>query len=87
MEKYKVIFKKSVAKDFKTLPKSDIKRILSKIDSLAENPRREGAIKLSGQNLYRIRQGLYRIIYEIRDDELVVQVIKVGHRSDVYKRA
>lgn len=86
MGKYKITFKKSVAKDLKSLPKSDIKRILSKIDSLSENPRRKGAIKLSGENLYRIRQGLYRIIYEIRDNELVVQVIKVGHRSEVYKR-
>ena len=86
MEKYKITFKKSVAKDLKSLPKSDIKRILSKIVSLSENPRRKGAIKLSGENLYRIRQGLYRIIYEISENELVVQVIKVGHRSDVYKR-
>ncbi|MCF2946508.1 type II toxin-antitoxin system RelE/ParE family toxin [Paraglaciecola aquimarina] len=86
MEKYKITFKKSVTKDFKTLPKADIKKILTKIDSLAENPRREGAIKLSGHDLYRIRQGLYRIIYQIRDNELVVQVIKLGHRSDVYKR-
>lgn len=85
MEKYKITFKKSVVKDFKTFPKSDIKKILAKIDSLAENPRCEGAIKLSGHNLYRIRQGWYRIVYEIRDSELVVQVIKVGHRSDVYK--
>ncbi|WP_395342771.1 type II toxin-antitoxin system RelE family toxin [Ningiella sp. W23] len=86
MEKYSVTFKKSVAKDFRTIPKSDIKKILAKIDSLAENPRRDGATKLSGHDLYRIRQGLYRIIYEIRENELVVQVIKVGHRSDVYKR-
>ena len=86
MEKYKITFKKSVTKDFKTVPKSDIKKILAKIDTLAVNPRREGAIKLQGQDLYRIRQGLYRIIYEIRDNELVVQVIKIGHRSDVYKR-
>jgi len=86
MEKYRVTFKKSVAKDFRTIPKSDIKKILAKIDSLAENPRRDGAIKLSGHDLYRIRQGLYRIIYQIRENELVVQVIKVGHRSDVYKR-
>ena len=85
MEKYKIRFKKSVAKDFKTLPKSDVIKILSKIDSLAENPRRAGAKKLRGHNLYRIRQGLYRIVYEIRDNELIVQVIKVGHRSDVYK--
>lgn len=86
MEKYRVTFKQSVAKDFRTIPKSDIKNILAKIDSLAENPRRDGAIKLSGRDLYRIRQGLYRIIYEIRENELVVQVIKLGHRSDVYKR-
>jgi len=87
MEKYRITFKKSVTKDFKSIPKSDVQRILAKIDSLAVDPRRDGAIKLSGHNLYRIRQGLYRIIYEIKDIELVVQVIKVGHRSDVYKRA
>jgi len=86
MEKYKITFKKSVSKDLKFVPKSDIKKILLKVDSLAENPRREGAVKLSGQEMYRIRQGLYRIIYEIRDSELVIQVIKIGHRSDVYKR-
>jgi mRNA interferase RelE/StbE len=85
MEKYKITFKKSVAKDLGTIPKADIEKILAKIQTLAENPRREGAIKLSRQSLYRIRQGLYRIIYEIKDNELVVQVIKVGHRSDVYK--
>jgi mRNA interferase RelE/StbE len=85
MEKYKITFKKSVVKDLSALPKVDIKKILSKIDSLAENPRTEGAIKLSGQDLYRIRQGLYRIIYEIKDSKVVVHVIKVGHRSDVYK--
>ncbi len=61
-----------MSKDFKTILKTDVKRILAKIDSLTENPQRDGAIKLSGQNLYRIRQGLYRIIYEIRGNELVV---------------
>jgi mRNA interferase RelE/StbE len=86
MEKYKVTFKKSVSKDLESVPKSDVKKILLNVDSLAVNPRREGAVKLSGQEMYRIRQGLYRIIYEIRDSELVIQVIKLGHRSDVYKR-
>jgi mRNA interferase RelE/StbE len=86
MEKYKITFKKSVSKDLKSVPKSDVKKILLKVDSLAVNPRREGAVKLSGQEMYRIRQGLYRIIYEIRDSELVIQFIKIGHRSDVYKR-
>jgi mRNA interferase RelE/StbE len=86
MEKYKITFKKSVSRDLKSVPKSDVKKILLKVDSLAVNPKREGAVKLSAQEMYRIRQGLYRIIYEIRDSELVIQVIKLGHRSDVYKR-
>ena len=86
MGNYKVTFKKSVLKDLKSLPKSDVIKIISKIDSLAEDPRRVGAIKLSGNDLYRIRQGLYRILYEIKDRDLIVQVIKVGHRFDVYKR-
>lgn len=87
MAKYKITFKRSVSKDLKSVPKSDIKKILLKIDNLALDPRREGAIKLSGQEMYRIRQGLYRIIYEIKVSELVVQVIKIGHRSDIYKRS
>jgi len=86
MEKYRITFKKSVAKDLRVIPKNDIKKILSKIDTLAVNPRGEGCIKLSGQENYRVRQGLYRIVYEIKDDVLVVNVVKVAHRSQVYKR-
>lgn len=85
MAKYNVSFKKSVAKDLRSLSKKDIKRVLEKIDFLSKNPRTEGCIKLSGQNLYRVRQGNLRIIYEIRDEELIVMVIKVAHRSHVYK--
>ncbi len=85
MEKYRITFKKSVAKDLRSIPKNDIKKILSKIDTLAVNPRGEGCIKLSGQENYRVRQGLYRIVYEIKDDVLVVNVVKVAHRSQVYK--
>ncbi len=85
MAKYKITFKKSVAKDLRVIPKSDIQKILSKIDSLAENPRGEGCIKLSSKENYRVRQGLYRIIYEIKDGLLVVNVVKVAHRSHVYK--
>jgi mRNA interferase RelE/StbE len=86
MGNYRITFKKSVAKDLKSLPKSDVIKIIAKIDTLAEDPRIVGAIKLSGNELYRIRQGLYRIVYEIKDQALTVLVIKVGHRSDVYKR-
>ena len=85
MEKYKVTFKKSVTKDLRSIPKKDIKRILACIDNLAENPRADGCIKLSGQEQYRVRQGLYRIIYEIQDQKLVIQIVKVSHRSSVYK--
>lgn len=85
MAKYKITFKKSVSKDLRTIPNKDVSRILSRIESLADNPRGEGCIKLSGQENYRVRQGLYRIVYEIRDEVLVVNVIKVGHRADIYK--
>ena len=84
MANYKITFKASVAKDLRTIANTDVKRILSAIDELAENPRAPGCIKLSGHELYRVRQGNYRIVYEIRDGELVVVVIKVAHRSSVY---
>ena len=80
----KITFKKSVAKDLRSIPKRDVTRILSQIDELAVAPRAHGCIKLSAQELYRVRVGLYRIIYQIRDEQLVIQVIKVGHRSNVY---
>jgi mRNA interferase RelE/StbE len=85
MEKFSVTFKKSVAKDLRSIPNADVKRILKKIDLLCENPRAEGCMKLSAQERYRVRQGIYRIINEIRDLELVIQVVKIGHRSAVYK--
>ncbi len=85
MAKYKLTFKKSVTKDLRSIPKKDLSRILKRIETLAEEPRGEGCIKLSVQERYRVRQGLYRIVYEIRDDVLVVHVVKVGHRGGVYK--
>ena len=85
MKKYKLRFKKSVTKDFKRFPKKDVRKILNRIESLVDNPRAEGCIKLSGNENYRVRQGLYRIIYQIKDDILVVTVIKISHRSSVYK--
>lgn len=84
MAKYKTTFKKSVAKDLREIPNQQIVKILKRINKLAENPRGEGCIKLSGLERYRIRQGIYRILYEIIDARLVVQVVKVGRRSSVY---
>lgn len=85
MAKYKITFKKSVTKDLRAIPSGDVKRILKKIESLADNPRGEGCVKLSAQERYRVRSAIYRIVYEIRDETLVVQVVKVAHRSTVYK--
>jgi len=88
MGKFRLGFKKSVAKDLRDIPKKDVSRILKCFDTLAEDPRATGCEKLSGQERYRIRQGPYRIIYEIQDDVLVVVVVvKVGHRRDVYRRS
>jgi len=87
MASYEIQFKKSVAKDLRDIPNDDIKRILGRIHDLAENPRGEGCIKLSGQERYRVRQGVYRIIYEINDSEVVVLVVKIAHRSQVYRGA
>lgn len=85
MVKYKIEIKKSAIKELSGIPKNDLKKIISRIKKLATNPRPEGCEKLSGQELYRVRQGRYRILYSIQDDVLVVCVIKIGHRKDVYR--
>ncbi len=85
MAAYKVHFKTSVEKDFTTIPKKDLKKILKRIEELADNPRPSGCEKLTGQERYRLRQGRYRIVYSIQDDQLTVWVVKVGHREDIYR--
>ena len=87
MANYSLAFKKPVAKDLRNIPNKDVKRILKCIETLCKNPRAEGCIKLSGQERYRIRQGAYRVIYEIQDSELIILVVKVAHRSDAYKNS
>ena len=86
MASYKIELKRSAVKEIKRLPKADLKRVLAKIDSLSQDPRGPGSIKLSGEEKYRVRVGLYRILYTIEDNVLVVCVVKVGHRKDVYKQ-
>jgi mRNA interferase RelE/StbE len=85
MAAYKIFFKRSVEKDFTSIPQKDLKKILDRIEMLAENPRPSGSEKLTGQERYRVRQGLYRIVYSIQDYELTVWVVKVAHRKDVYR--
>jgi mRNA interferase RelE/StbE len=87
MASYRLAFKSSVARDLRAIPNADVARLLARIQALAENPRPPGCEKLSGLPRYRIRQGVYRIVYEIRDDVLLVLVVKVGHRRDVYRGA
>jgi mRNA interferase RelE/StbE len=87
MASYELTFKKSVAKDLRAFPKQDVKRIMQRIQALSADPRPPGCEKLSGQERYRVRQGVYRIIYEVADEVLTVLVVKVGHRSDVYRSA
>ncbi len=83
---YKVFFKKSVEKDLKKIPKQYILKILEKIEGLKINPRPDGSEKLTGQDRYRIRQGTYRIVYSVQDNELTVWVVRVGHRKEIYKK-
>ncbi|MBU2643644.1 type II toxin-antitoxin system RelE/ParE family toxin [bacterium] len=85
MGAYKIFFKQSVWKDFKSIPDRDLSRILDSIQSLGDNPRQPGCKKLSGQERYRFRQEQYRIIYAIQDEELTVWVVKVGHRKTEYR--
>lgn len=85
MASYELVFKKSVAKDLRACPKQEVKRIMQRIRSLAQDPRPTGCEKLSGQERYRVRQGAYRIVYEIEDGRLIVLIVKVGHRRDVYR--
>jgi len=85
MAAYKVYFRKSVEKDLAVIPKKDLKKIIKRISGLAEAPRPQGCEKLTGLERYRLRQGRYRIVYSIQDDELTVWVVMVGHRKDIYR--
>ncbi len=85
MEFYKVIFTKSVKKDFRKIPKLQVSKILNEISDLAKNPRSFKTKKLRGEKLYRLRVGNYRVIYDIQDNLMLIFVVKLGHRSDIYR--
>ena len=83
---YKVVFSKSAKKDLEKVNPTYLVSIASHIKNLSENPRPFGCAKLAGsQNHYRIRVSVYRVVYSIKDDILVVEVIKIDHRSNVYR--
>jgi len=83
--KYNITIKKSAAKELQDIPKKNLLKIIKRIQSLAENPRPAGSQKLSARQLYRIRQGDYRIVYSIDDKDSIVDVVKIGHRREVHR--
>ena len=86
MAKYSLRIKRSARKELESIAtKIDRQRIIKRIESLADDPRPPGALKLSGLERYQIRQGRYCILYTIEDSVLVVHVIKIGDRKNVYR--
>ena len=85
MAKYNIFIKPSAVKEIENIPRKGRLRIIQKIQELANNPRPQGCEKLTGENKYRIRQGVYRIVYSVSDRELHIIVVKVGHRRDENK--
>jgi mRNA interferase RelE/StbE len=86
MARYRILIKPSAAREISALPtKKQRQRIVTRINALGDVPRPHGCEKLSGQDRYRLRHGVYRIVYAVEDDQLVVYVVKVGHRSSVYR--
>ena len=85
MASYRLVIRRSAGKEIEALPPKDRRRVVTKIQGLATNPRPVGCEKLSGEAKYRLRQGDYRILYEIVDRDLIVTVVKVGNRRDVYR--
>ena len=85
MASYRLLIKPSAVKELEAVPTKDRRRLVSRLQNLSSDPRPPGSEKLSGHELYRIRQGNYRILYSIQDQVLTILVIKVGHRRDVYR--
>ena len=85
MGSYRLTLRQSAVKELESLPRRDLARVMSRIKVLADNPRPPACEKLSGQERYRVRQGDYRILYEVDDSDQVVTVVKVGHRREVYR--
>lgn len=85
MASYRLLIKPSAAKELEGLPTEDRKRVVSRVQGLSTQPRPPGCEKLTGHDLFRVRQEDYRILYEVQDADLVVTVFKIGHRRDVYR--
>jgi mRNA interferase RelE/StbE len=82
---YRLLIKPSAAKELQALPAIDRKRVVTRIEGLASDPRPPGTEKLSGAEKYRLRQGDYRVLYSVDDAEKSLVIVKIGHRRDVYR--
>lgn len=82
---YSVVLKRSAERELRKIPKQDLRRIVTRIQDLAQEPRPSGCEKLSGQERYRLRRGDYRIVYAVDDEARAVEVVKIGHRREVYR--
>jgi len=82
---YRLLIKPSAARELEALPRDDRRRIVTRVRGLSDEPRPPGCEKLSGLELYRLRQGHYRILYTIADAEHSVTIVKIGHRREVYR--
>lgn len=85
MASYRLLIKPSAAKELERLPTKERRRVVTRMQGLSAQPRPPGCEKLTGHDLFRVRQGQYRILYEVQDKDLVVTVFKIGHRRDVYR--
>ena len=83
---YSLVIKKSAERELRAIPKKDLARVVDRAQVLADNPRPRGSEKLSGEEWYRIRQGDYRIVYAIDDEARIVEIVKIGHRREVYRK-
>jgi mRNA interferase RelE/StbE len=82
---YKILIKPSAVKEIEGIPQKDRQRIAARIQGLPTNPRPPGCEKLSGQDKFRLRQGAYRVVYSVNDDESSLLIVKVGHRKEIYR--
>lgn len=85
MASYRLLIKPSATKEIEALPRKERPRVVARMRALAAEARPPGSEKLGGHELYRVRQGDYRILYEIVDHDHTVTIIKIGHRRDVYR--
>ncbi|MFQ5829973.1 MAG: type II toxin-antitoxin system RelE/ParE family toxin [Candidatus Methylomirabilia bacterium] len=85
MASYRLLIKPSAVKELEALPLKDRRRVVARLRGLSDQPRPLGCEKLTGHDLYRVRQGNYRILYEVQDHDLTVAIIKIGHRREIYR--